>query len=292
METGFLAQCNKSNLLANNFYNCTDVAFLSMDAKIKLLARQTVDKIYRKIKRTYKTDFHKFGTNIAIGADGTPTKYIDDIAEKVAISFIKKSKTPVNILSEEAGFVDFGGKYTFILDPIDGTRNACRGVPFFGVCLGIGKKHLNDIEYGIVRNIPTGDLFIAEKNNGAFLNNQRFAIPEMPSNDILASITLGINADNLVMCLAKKGTVRSLGSASLEMCMVAVGALDYYIVSKDYLRITDIAASTLVVREAGGVVTNISGENLDMEISLDERTSVIACCNNEFVKSLISLGKN
>ncbi|MBN2602523.1 MAG: inositol monophosphatase [Candidatus Thermoplasmatota archaeon] len=263
-----------------------------MDAKIKLLARQTVDKIYRKIKREYKIDIHKFGTNVGIGADGTPTKYIDDIAEKIALSFIKKSKIPVNILSEEAGFVDFGGKYTFVLDPIDGTRNAYRGIPFFGVSLGVGKKYLEDIEYGVVRNIPTGDLFIAEKNNGAFLNNQRFAIPEIPSNDVLVSIALGINADDLAIDLAKKGKIRSLGAASLEMCMVAVGAFDYYIVSKEYLRITDIAASTLVIREAGGVVTNISGENLDMKISLDERTSVIACCNNELVKNLISLGKN
>jgi fructose-1,6-bisphosphatase/inositol monophosphatase family enzyme len=279
-------------LSAKNFYNYKDVAFVLMDAKIKLLARQTVDKIYHKIKRAYKTDFHKFGTNIGIGADGTPTKYIDDIAEKIALSLIKKSKNPVNILSEEAGFLDFGGKYTFVLDPIDGTRNAYRGIPFFGVCLGVGKKYLKDVEYGVVRNIPTGDLFIAEKNNGAFLNNQRFAIPEMPSNDVLASITLGANADNLTIDLAKKGKVRSFGSASLEMCLVAVGALDYYIVSKEYLRITDIAASTLVIREAGGVVTNIFGENLNMKLSLDERTSIIACCNNELLKRLISFGKN
>jgi fructose-1,6-bisphosphatase/inositol monophosphatase family enzyme len=263
-----------------------------MAEDVKLLARKVVDSIYRKVRRVAKYDFASFKKNVGIGADGTPTKFIDRLAEDVAFKVIDKSKTKVNVLSEEAGFIDFGGKYTFVLDPIDGTRNAYRGIPFFGVCLGVGKKHLKDVEYGIVRNIPTGDLFIAEKNNGAFLNNQRFAIPEMPSNDILTSITLGSNSDNLAIELAKKGTVRSLGAASLEMCMVAAGALDYYIVSREYLRITDIAASTLVIREAGGVVTNILGENLNMELSLDQRTSVIACCNKELVKRLISLGKN
>ncbi len=62
-----------------------------MNEEIKVLAQKTVDKIYRKIKRARIKDFHKFGVNIGVGADGTPTKYIDKIAEDVAINFIKKS---------------------------------------------------------------------------------------------------------------------------------------------------------------------------------------------------------
>lgn len=88
--------------------------------------------------------------------------------------------------------------------------------------------------------------------------------------------------------MAEKDIVRSLGSASLEMCMVSVGALDFYVVGREYMRVTDIAASTLIVREAGGVVTNIHGEQLDMPLNLDERTSVIAACNEELVQKIIS----
>jgi len=259
-----------------------------MDEEIRLLANRTVDKIYRKVRRAHSTEFHRFGTNIGIGADGTPTKYVDKLAEDVAIKFIKKADMNVNILSEEAGFLDFGGEYTFVLDPVDGTRNAYRGIPFYSVSLGVGKSRLNDVEYGMVKNIPTGEVFFAEKDCGAFLNKKRIGVPDVPAKEILSSITLGKNFDALTLSLAKKGVVRSLGSASLEMCMVAIGALDFYVIGKEYLRVTDIAASTLIMREAGGVVTDIHGEELDMSLSLDDRTSVIAACSDELVHKIIS----
>ncbi len=258
-----------------------------MDEEIKILARKTVDKIYRKVRKASITEFHKLGNNIGIGADGTPTKYVDKLAEDVAINFLEKSKVKVNILSEEVGYLDFGGEYTFVLDPVDGTRNAYRGIPFYSVSLGIGKSALSDIEYGIVKNIPTGDVFVAEKNQGAFLNNKRIAVPEIPDKELLSSLTLGITFDKVTLSLAKKDKVRSLGSASLEMCMVATGALDFYVVGKEYLRVIDIAASTLILREAGGVVTNILGEQLDMPLSLDERTSVIAACNEDVIHKIL-----
>jgi len=253
-----------------------------MDEEIKITARKTVDKIY-----PYKTEFRKFGTNIGVGADGTPTKYVDKLAEDVAINFLEKSKVKVNVLSEEAGYLDFGGEYTFVLDPVDGTRNAYRGIPFYSVSLGIGKSKLSDIEYGIVKNIPTGDVFVAEKGHGAFFNNKRIAVPEVPDKELLSSLTLGINFDKVTLSLAKKDKVRSLGSASLEMCMVAIGALDFYVMGKEYLRVIDIAASTLVLREAGGIVTDILGKQLDMPLNLDERTSVVAACNEDVIRKIL-----
>ena len=258
-----------------------------MEDELKILAQLIVDKIARKVKRESKQHFQKMGRTVDIGADGTPTKYIDKIAEDVAINFLEKSKVKVNVLSEEAGYLDFGGEYTFVLDPVDGTRNAYRGIPFYSVSLGIGKSRLSDIEYGIVKNIPTGDVFVAEKNQGAFLNNKHITVPEVPDKELLSSLTLGINFDKVTLSLAKKDKVRSLGSASLEMCMVAIGALDFYVIGKEYLRVIDIAASTLILREAGGVVTNILGEQLDMPLSLDERTSVIAACNEDVIHKIL-----
>ena len=148
---------------------------------------------------------------------------------------------------------------------------------------------LSDVEYGIVKNIPTGDVFVAEKDGGAFLNNKRIAVPEVPDKEMLSSLTLGINFDKVTLSLAKEDKVRSLGSASLEMCMVAIGALDFYIVGKEYIRVIDVAASTLILREAGGVVTNILGETFDMPFSLDERSSVVAACNEEIIRNIISV---
>ncbi|UCH72488.1 MAG: hypothetical protein JSW62_02770 [Thermoplasmatales archaeon] len=259
-----------------------------MDEEVKILAQKTVDKIYKKIIKSELNDFHKFGTNTGIGADGTPTKYIDKIAEEVAVSLIKKSDIKVNLLSEEIGFLNFDSDYTFALDPIDGTRNAYRGIPFYSVSLAVGKKAISDVEYGIVKNIPTGDTFTAEKKYGAFLNNKHIAVPEVPCKELLSSLTLGINFNDLTIALATKNKVRSLGSASLEMCMVAIGALDYYVVGKEYIRVVDVAASTLILREAGGVVTNTSGEEFDMPFNLENRSSVVAACNKELIQKLIS----
>ena len=259
-----------------------------MKEEIKILAQKTVDRVCRKIKRSISTEFYKFENNIGLGADGTVTKYVDKIAEDAALDFINKSKVKVNVLSEEIGFIDNSSKYTFVLDPIDGTRNASRGIPFYSVSLAVGKSKISDISYGIVKNIPTGDIFIAEKGHGAFHNNRQIGVPEIPCKEILSSLTLGKNYDKVTLKLAKKDKVRSLGSASLEMCMVAIGALDFFVVGKEYLRIVDIAASTLILREAGGIVTNILGKDLDMAFSLDERTSVIAACNEDIVKKIIT----
>lgn len=259
-----------------------------MDEELKLLAHKTVDAVCRKIKKSSSTDFYKFGNNMGLGADGTVTKYVDKIAEDAAVNYIEKSKIKVNVLSEEVGFLDRGGKYTFVLDPIDGTRNAYRGIPFYSVSIAIGKSTMSDVEYGIVKNIPTGDVFTAEKGYGAFYNKNRIGVPDVPDKEPLSSLALGKNFDKITLSLAKKDKVRSLGSASLEMCMVAIGALDFYVIGKEYIRVVDIAASSLILREAGGIVTNIFGEELDMPFTLDERSSVVAACSEKIVKKIIS----
>jgi fructose-1,6-bisphosphatase/inositol monophosphatase family enzyme len=259
-----------------------------MNEELKVLAHKVVDGVTRKVKNSASKEFYKFVNNIGLGADGTVTKYVDKIAEDTAIDIIGKSKTKVNVLSEEVGFVDNNAEYTFVLDPLDGTRNAYRGIPFYSVSLAIGKTSISDVEFGIVKNIPTGDIFTAEKGHGAFFNKKQIGVPEVPDKEILSSLALGKNYDKCTLKLAKKDKVRSLGSSSLEICMVAIGALDFFAIGKEYLRIVDIAAATLILREAGGIVTNVLGEELDMAFSLEERTSVIAACNMDLIKEIVS----
>jgi len=259
-----------------------------LDEEIRRLAHQVVDKIARATRRESKYHFYRLGKTIGIGADGTPTSYIDKIAEDIAIKTLTKASVKVNLLSEEIGFIDFGGRCVFVLDPIDGTRNASRGIPFYGVSLAVGTSHISDVEYGIVKNIPTGDVFTAQKHHGAFLNSMPIRVCEMPTKDILASITLGKSSTKKATLLTKQGYVRSLGAASLEMCMVAIGALDYYFVGRDIMRVIDIAASTLIVREAGGCVKTVEDKDLDMGFDLAERTSVVAACSETVVREILS----
>jgi fructose-1,6-bisphosphatase/inositol monophosphatase family enzyme len=258
-----------------------------MEEKLKHLAHQIVEKISKEVKKESKNNFYKLGKTIGIGADGSPTSYIDQVAEDVALNILEKSEIKVNLLSEEKGFIDFGGTYVFVLDPVDGTRNAYRGIPFYSVSLAIGTSKISDIEYGIVKNIPTGDIFTAETHQGAFLNKVRIRVCEMPSAEMLSSISLGKNYTSRAGLLSKKGNVRSFGSASLEMCMVALGALDYYFVGRDILRVVDIAASTLIVREAGGFVKTMTGADLDMEFDLVGRTSVLVGCSEKLIRELL-----
>jgi len=259
-----------------------------MDEAIKLLAQEMVKKIDRKIRHELKINFVKMGKTIGLGADGTFTKVIDKIAEDTAVKTLKKAQMNVNLLSEEAGFIDNDAEYTFVLDPVDGTRNAYRGIPFFSVSLAVGRHVLSDVEYGIVKNVATGDLFIAEAGMGAFFNKNHVLVPDISAQDPLYSVTLGKRSGDNTFAMIKNSVVRSLGAASLEMCLVGTGALDAYIVGRNYMRITDIAASTLFLREAGGIVTDLSGDSLDMTLSLDERTSIIATGNMQLLNKLLS----
>ncbi len=263
-----------------------------MDKEFKIVAYNIVNKIYRKIKKIQISEFHKLGVNIGIGADGTPTKYIDKVADDIAIEYIKKLNTKLNILSEESGFLDLNGDYTLVIDPIDGTRNAVRGIPLYSISIGIGKSSLDDIEFGIVKNIPTGDVFTAEKGKGAFFNNKRVSTPELPGKELVFSFNNWNIFKNYNFEFNLYDKLRSFGCASLEMCMVAIGAIDFYIVSDKHLRVTDIAASSLIVWEAGGFVTDIKGNKIDLDLTLNDRASIIAAGNKDLIKRIISRCKD
>lgn len=264
---------------------------MTVNEEIKTLAMRIVNQITTRVRREQRQHFSQLGRQIGIGASGSPTTYLDKVAEDVAIRLLKRSKTPVNLCSEEAGVIEFGGDYTFVLDPVDGTRNAYRGIPFYSVSLAIGKKRLSDCEFGVVRNIPTGDLFFAEKGKGACLNAVPIRTCDVPSKDLMSSIVLGRSATEDALFFASKQNHRSLGSASLEMCLVASGALDFYLAGSERMRVIDIAASTLIVREAGGQVKTMSGAELDMEFSLAERTSVVASGSEGLMKELLQGAK-
>ncbi len=258
-----------------------------MDEAIRQLALKVVNQITTRVRREQRQHFSQFGKQIGIGSDGTPTTYIDKAAEDVALRILRKSKHPVNLCSEEAGVVEMGGEYTFVLDPVDGTRNAYRGIPFFSVSLAVGRSRISDCFLGVVKNIPTGDVFMAEAGKGAFLNGVPIRACDVPSKDMVSSIVLGRSATAQAALIALQQNHRSLGAASLELCLVASGALDFYLVGQPRMRVWDIAAGTLIVREAGGVVRTVTGEELDMGFSVGERSSVVAGCSESVVRELV-----
>jgi fructose-1,6-bisphosphatase/inositol monophosphatase family enzyme len=215
------------------------------------------------------------------GADGAPSSRLDRVAEAAVLEHLDKQRAHVNVLSEEAGFVDRGGDALLVLDPVDGTHNALRGVPAYSVSLAIGHARLADIQEGLVRDLVSGATYHAAKEKGATLNGEPIHARPFDPKDMLFSVYLGTNAEaDAARVAAKARRVRHLGAASLDLCLVARGAADlYYMHSREErqkLRACDIAAGTLIVREAGGHVLDLQGRDLDMPLTADAHTDLVA----------------
>jgi len=221
------------------------------------------------------------GEEISIGADGTPTSRIDKVAEDAVLAYLWDNDIRINILSEEAGFVDRGADETLVLDPIDGSSNAISGIPYYTVSLAVGKDSLSGMRIAYLRNLVTGDEYTAIKDGGAYKNGKKIyvRVPNMKSLFIMNYT--GRYAHPEAYAISKKvSSTRALGCSSLEMSLVAEGQADaFYMNSQNYVRcerVVDIAASTLILREAGGEVYDLEGNVLEMPFDLDHRSNIVA----------------
>jgi fructose-1,6-bisphosphatase/inositol monophosphatase family enzyme len=253
---------------------------------VKDLLHELADEVTNAV-RSFVGDA---GEITGTGAYGTPTQAIDKIAEEAVLRYLAYNDSDLNVLSEEAGFVDRGGSRTLVLDPIDGTYNAVRGLPFYATSLAIGEDRLANVSHGLVRQLPSGDTFYAEKGGGAFRNGTKIATRPFDAKEAMFSVYLGSMAEAAAYDVARSARrVRSLGSASLDLCGVASGALDLYYMNtirESRLRVMDVAAGVLLVREAGGVVVDSSREDLDMPLDLKARTNLVAVGDRRALEAL------
>lgn len=239
------------------------------------------------------------GKDLGPGADGTSTSEVDKIAENTVLDYIVRNKVPLNVLSEEIGYVDNGYDDVLVLDPIDGTSNAIAGVPLFTVSMAVGRSRLSDIRCSYLRNVATGESMWAEKGKGAFKDGKRMHVRKLDLRSLFLMIYMGNGADPSAFELAKRvGSSRAYGCASMEMALVADGAAEgYYMNSERYsraIRVVDIAASYLLLKEAGGYVYDLKGNDLDMPFDLGVRSNFVACCDPElfdFIMKTRSKGK-
>lgn len=221
------------------------------------------------------------GEEVGLGANGTPTSRIDTVAEEAVLSYLERENVRLNVMSEERGLVDNGAEETLVLDPIDGTHNAVRGLPLYAVSIAAGKDSLKSVWAGLVMELNSGRTYYAEAGKGAWCDQMRIHAKKIDFEDTVFSVYLGERAHPKSYQLARRARrVRSLGAASLDMCMVAQGAFDLYYLNStatDHeLRVMDIAASTLILREAGGEVYNLERKVLDMPFDPRARTNLIA----------------
>ena len=221
------------------------------------------------------------GKDIEMGADGTPTSEIDKVAENTVLDYIVRNGVPLNVLSEEIGFVDYGFDEVLVLDPIDGSSNAAAGVPVFTISMGVGKDTLSGIHTAYLRNITTGESVWAQKGKGAFKDGRRLHVRKPDMDRLFMMIYLGSASTQRAFNLAHRvKSCREYGCASIEMSLVAEGQADGYFYepqhSKRGIRVIDIAASYLILLEAGGMITDLDGKPFDMRLDLSERSAFIA----------------
>lgn len=242
------------------------------------------------------------GKIVEMGADGTPTSHIDKVAEDIILDHVASNNLELNVLSEEAGLVDHGYDDVLVIDPVDGTSNAKRNIPYFSISLAVGRDDLDGVKLGIVYNPCTGDLYHSEKGEGAYFNGHRLALPEnngeaeVPGNErtdgMMISTHFGSQSNPHILEIAKGfHKVRALGCASLDICSVAATQSDAYYFHMDEpdkrLRVTDIAAAVLILREAGGQIFDINGTPLAMKLDLKDRNNMIALMNNDLLGRFI-----
>ncbi len=176
--------------------------------------------------------------------------------EKIIIDELQKAKPNYSIVSEENGIKNNKDKKnTWIIDPIDGTVNFLHGIPHFAISIAL--KSNNEIVSGLIFDPIKNEMFYAEKNNGAYFNNQRIRVSKRNSINECLFVTGGKKKDEIDLPFRKSGC------AALDMAYVASGRYDGYFQSD--LNIWDIAAGIILVKEAGGILNNIdltSNENI------------------------------
>ena len=180
--------------------------------------------------------------------------------EKLIIAELKKAKPNYSIISEESGIENNKDKdNTWIIDPIDGTVNFLHGVPHFAISIAL--KSNNEIISGLIFDPIKNEMFYAEKNNGAFFNNQRVRVSKKNKINDCLFVTGGRMKNELDL------PYRKSGCAALDMAYVASGRYDGYF--QHNLNLWDIAAGIVLVKEAGGIVNKI-------DLSINENIKIIA----------------
>jgi myo-inositol-1(or 4)-monophosphatase len=193
-----------------------------------------------------------------------PVTQADRNSQKAIIKAIKSVFPHHGILAEEDDVNEVKGDYCWIIDPLDGTVNFVHGIPMF--CVSIGLKYKNEIISGVIYSPVTKEVFMSEKNKGAWLNGKKIGVSKIEDTIYTLAATgfpyyvrknsAGVIKSFKNIMLECQG-IRRLGSAALDMAYVACGRFDFF--WEEGLKPWDIAAGALIVEEAGGKVSDYRG---------------------------------
>jgi len=231
-----------------------------------------------------------------IGAGGDTMKKIDLVAEKALIDVLEEHELSCTLISEETGTKKIGSQPSEIYlttDPVDGTTNAIRGLPFMATAIAVSRApHLKDVEAALVSDLFHNVTYTAQRDQGAHRNE----ITIKPSKtSSLEEAVVGVDFNTLKIkelvvrleeVLIRTGHLRHLGANALEICYVADGTTDAFFDIRGKLRATDIAASYLILLEAGGIMVTPEGNELNVPLAATQRVSFIAAANKKLYETI------
>ena len=219
-----------------------------------------------KAGRSLRNDFGRISSlEISRKGPGDFVSQADKKAEDVLYRELERARPDYSFKLEESGIVEGKDKtHCWHIDPLDGTTNFLHGIPQFAVSVGLERE--GQLVAGVIYNPITDDLYVAEKGQGAFHNNRRMRVSQC-SEPADALIAIGIPhigkstapqfIKELAATMARFGGHRRMGAAALDLAAVAAGQYEAYY--ERGLNSWDIAAGIVLVREAGGFVSDIDG---------------------------------
>ncbi len=221
-------------------------------------ARRAGDFIARKIDKLPDL-------KVEVKAQNDYVSEVDRGAEARIIDDLLKAYPDHGIIAEESAAIEADAEYRWIIDPLDGTTNFLHGFPHYAV--SIACQHRGQLQHGVIYDPFKQELFTASRGAGATLNNRRIRVAAKKSiqGTLLATGFPFRNPEQvdefmklLKVLYTSAGDIRRAGSAALDLAYVAAGRLDGYWESG--LNAWDLAAGALIVREAGGLVTDYAGD--------------------------------
>ena len=233
--------------------------------------------------------------SVGVGASGDKTILADREAEKILLDALV-GEDGVRVLSEEAGVRGDASAGTLaVVDPLDGSSNFERGIPFYCTSIAIAEgESLAEVTLGVVRDLVSGDVYVGRRGGGATKNGRaiRTSGARKPSEAVVG-IDLSRSTSDVVSRLSPlvSGVKRQvhLGANALELCYLAEGKIDAFVDIRGEIRITDFAAAYLIAAEAGAVITDEKGGELEPDFDLRERFSFVGSANEFIHKEILEL---
>ena len=270
-----------------------------------------IDILKESCNEVYQNTKHLIGTiegnkKFGRGAGGDISRKIDLDAEKAVIDTIQRYHFKPTIIGEECGRIQGKDGGFLIMDAIDGTMNASRGLPFYCCSLAYSIDYrLSSVVDAAVIDMTTGDIYHASKEKGAYWNKDRIYARRSRSSrsssnrsqqdfqqDMLIGMNIsGISADTinrLSRLISKAIHIRHFGANALELCYFARGLMDAYIDFRGKIRPTDMAAAYLIVNEAGGKIYSDNGLELESELGVNKTLSFMAVIDDHEMYKMLA----